>query len=143
MKIVVGFTGAAESWAALGWATDAAVQTGGELFIVTSLTTGQAPKVEEEQALAYREALERAEHQLESAGVPYTIRKFALEGYSPSDSINRVAAEEKANMIVIGIRRRSKTGKLLLGSNALDILADADCPVVAVKATVDGTLPTF
>lgn len=35
--------------------------------------------------------------------------------------------------MVIGIRRRSTTGKMLLGSNALEILHDAPCPVLCVK----------
>jgi nucleotide-binding universal stress UspA family protein len=36
-------------------------------------------------------------------------------------------------VIVIGLRKRSAVGKLLMGSSALRILLDADCPVLAVK----------
>ena len=37
-------------------------------------------------------------------------------------------------IIVIGIRRRTPTGKLITGSQAQRILLDANCPVLAVKA---------
>ena len=48
-----------------------------------------------------------------------------------------VAKETSADFIVIGLRRRTPVGKLILGSNAQRILLEAPCPVLAVKAEVD------
>lgn len=45
------------------------------------------------------------------------------------------AAEEfDADLLVIGYRRRTTTGKALLGSHASKILLGAKCPVLAIMA---------
>ena len=52
-------------------------------------------------------------------------------------SLVQIAEETKAELIVIGLRRRTPVGKLLLGSNAQRVLLEAGCPVLAVKAPED------
>lgn len=56
----------------------------------------------------------------------------------PSDTdlasaIVELAAERAAELVVIGLRRRSPVGKLILGAGAQRVLLDAPCPVLAVK----------
>ena len=41
--------------------------------------------------------------------------------------------EVAAELCVIGIRRRTAVGKMLLGSNANRIIMDAPCPVLTVR----------
>ncbi|QBI18567.1 universal stress protein [Egibacter rhizosphaerae] len=48
-----------------------------------------------------------------------------------------LADERNAAALVLGLRRRSPVGKLVLGSDAQDALLGADCPVIAVKAHED------
>ena len=55
-------------------------------------------------------------------------------GNDPAQDLIEVAESEGAALIVIGLRRRSPVGKLLLGSNSQTLLLHADCPVLAVKA---------
>jgi len=43
------------------------------------------------------------------------------------------AKEQKADQIIIGIKRRSKVGKLVFGSNAAYIVLHAHCPVVTTR----------
>lgn len=70
---------------------------------------------------------------LDASGLPYTLR-LELEPKRAADQVLDIAREIGAELIVIGLRRRSPTGKLLFGSNAQQILLDASCPVLAVKA---------
>ncbi|WP_222273008.1 universal stress protein [Modestobacter marinus] len=56
-------------------------------------------------------------------------------GLEPSDELIRAAQETDAELIVVGLRHRTPVGKLLLGSYAQRVLLEADCPVLAVKAT--------
>jgi nucleotide-binding universal stress UspA family protein len=44
-----------------------------------------------------------------------------------------LAEENKVDEIIIGVRRRSKVGKLLFGSTAQYVILNASCPVVSVK----------
>ena len=83
--------------------------------------------------IADRVALEQLEAQLRDEGIETVIKDYA-RGKDPAEDITEVAEQENASLIVIGLRRRSPVGKLILGSNAQTILLSADCPVLAVKA---------
>lgn len=54
-------------------------------------------------------------------------------GQSPPEDVVQTVDENDAELVVIGIRRRTAVGKLVLGSNATEILMRAPCPVLAVK----------
>ena len=77
--------------------------------------------------------------ELAADGVACEVREMAETG-EPATDLLAVADQLSADVIVIGLRRRSPVGKLLLGSNAQRVLLDASCPVLAVKAetAVDG-----
>jgi nucleotide-binding universal stress UspA family protein len=71
--------------------------------------------------------------ELAASGVSYDI-KTPNEMHDSAEELIRTAEATDADFIVIGLRRRSPVGKLLLGSNAQRVLLDAACPVLAVKA---------
>ncbi len=68
-----------------------------------------------------------------AAGVSVAIRQ-AVRGADLANEIIDLATELDADMIVIGLRRRSPVGKLFLGSTAQDVLLNASVPVLAVRA---------
>jgi nucleotide-binding universal stress UspA family protein len=131
MKIVVGYLQSPEGQAALDRAIEETKLRGGELSVVHSMRGGTRDEARE--ALRYREELERIEQRLRSEGIAYDVRELVL-GHSPSEDLLAFVEQEGADLIVIGIRRRSPVGKLVLGSNAQDILLRAECAVLAVKA---------
>ena len=96
---------------------------------MTTIVVGYVPKIEGRAAL--RRAAEEAK--LRNAGVPYEVRQL-VRGLDPAEDLVAVAEQVHADFIVIGLRRRSPVGKLILGSNAQRVLLDAPCPVLAVKA---------
>jgi nucleotide-binding universal stress UspA family protein len=68
---------------------------------------------------------------LEEAGLTYDVRQTV--GADVGDQVLAVAAEVDAALIVLGLRRRTPVGKLIMGSVAQRILLGAHCPVLAVK----------
>jgi nucleotide-binding universal stress UspA family protein len=78
--------------------------------------------------------LDALETRLTTEGVPHGVRHLDVGSGTASDAVLGVAAEVDAELIVVGIHRRSPVGKVLLGSNAQRILLNATCPVLAVRA---------
>jgi nucleotide-binding universal stress UspA family protein len=134
MKIVVGYVMTDEGRAALEWAIDEAGRNGSEIVVAHSIQGGGSMAAEEEEVLAYRKELNEIEKRLTDDGITHTVRRL-IRGLSPAEDLIKVVSEEDADMIAIGLRRRSRTGKLIMGSVAQQILLDAECPVVGVKAS--------
>jgi nucleotide-binding universal stress UspA family protein len=71
--------------------------------------------------------------ELQQVGVPAELRQIS-DGRDVAEGLEAVANEVDAELIVIGLRRRSAVGKLILGSAASRILLTVTRPVMAVKA---------
>jgi nucleotide-binding universal stress UspA family protein len=129
--IVVGYVAKPEGDAALARAIDEAKLRDAKVVAVISHRGGVG--TDDDHMAAETEDRRRLQATLVESGVAFEVRGL-VRGNEPAEDVIAVAAENGADLIVIGLRRRSPVGKLLLGSNAQRILLDADCPVLAVKA---------
>lgn len=130
--IVVGYVLRPEGEAALEWAISQAKEDGDRLVIMHSSRGGDHDDPSE--YIKYREAGEQIEKRLDAEGIADRRLVGLVLGHKPVEDIVDIAEEESADLIVIGVRRRSTLGKLILGSNAQEIIMDAPCPVLTVKA---------
>lgn len=129
--IVVGYIPKPEGHAALRLAAEEAKSRGASLVVVNSHRGGR--EFDRADAIESESQLDEVRHELKKAGVEHEVRQL-VRGKDPAEDLISVAEEVSAVLIVIGLRRRSPVGKLILGSNAQRILLDAPCPVLAVKA---------
>ena len=128
MNIVTGYIPTPEGVAAVDYAVEQAKATGGALTVVNTGRDGDYS----DPVFATAEDIDALDAQLAEAGIQHEIVR-PTDGSPAAESILATAEKVSADLIVIGIRRRSPVGKLITGSTAQAILLGADCPVVAVK----------
>lgn len=131
MSVVVGYIPTAEGRAALARAAEEAQLRAAKLVVVNSNRGGR--HFSGEQVAEYEAALQAIAAQLTQDGVEHEVVQM-VRGQEPAEDLIAAAEEYAAELIVIGLRRRSPVGKLILGSNAQSVLLEASCAVLAVKA---------
>ncbi len=131
MSIVVGYVATNEGRAALKRAAEESLLRQSKLVVINSQRGGRS--FEPEEAQKFDEELQRVQAQLDEKGIEHEVRQL-VRGNEPAEDLIAAANESDAEFIVIGLRRRTPVGKLILGSNAQRILLEATCPVLAVKA---------
>lgn len=130
MKIMVAYDGSNVAKEALNLAVKHAKIFGAEILIVRSMVGGQEVP---------RQDFERAEKDLDYQKDLLTQDSLKCEstlsvrGMTAGEDIVKFAQEKAIDEIIIGIRRRSKVGKLVFGSTAQYVILNAHCPVVSIK----------
>ena len=130
MKIMVGFDGSKVSEAALALAAEHARAFGAKIFLVQSMVGGpDVPKRDfenHERELKYhKNEFKKKDLECESL--------LSVRGLEPGEDLTQLAEEQQVDEIIMGVRRRSKVGKLVFGSTAQYVILNAPCPVVTVK----------
>jgi len=127
--VVVGYVPSDEGRAALRAGAAEARLRGGRLVVVNT-TRGDA--LVDDRFLA-GDALDDLRAELATLDVEAELRQPQTWD-DVAEDLDAVADEVGADLIVIGLRRRSAVGKLILGSAASRILLTAHHAVLAVKA---------
>jgi nucleotide-binding universal stress UspA family protein len=129
MSIVVGYVPTPEGTAALEYAIKEARKNDTKLVVINS-SKGDALV---DNRYAGQPEMDDIDQRLNKEGLNHLVL-HQVRGHDATTEVLDAAEEHQADLIVIGLRRRSPVGKLFLGSTAQRILLEADCPVVAVKA---------
>jgi nucleotide-binding universal stress UspA family protein len=128
--VVVGYVPKPEGEAAVEQGIAEAKLRGSQLIVVNSHRGGR--EYDDETSTRTSSVMTELEAKLQASGLEYDVRQL-VRGFEPAEDLIVVAEDAGADLIVIGLRRRTPVGKLILGSNAQRILLDAPCPVLAVK----------
>ena len=129
--VVVGYVPKPEGEAALAAGINEAKLRSSKLIVVNSHRGGH--EFDGPAARAAEQEISGIKAVLDEAGIEHDIRQL-VRGFEPAEDLISIAEASNAELLVIGLRRRSPVGKLILGSNAQRVLLDAPCPVLAVKA---------
>ena len=130
MEIMVGYDDSRVAKNALDIAIKHAQAFNARVHIVTSMVSGiDIPKKE----------FDRIEKKLKYAESLFKDKKISckthllVSGLKAGEDLVQFAKDTDIDEIVIGIKRRSKVGKLLFGSTAQYIILHAPCPVLTIK----------
>ena len=130
MKILVSYDGSKESEAALAVAQNHAKIFNAQMVVVSSSEGGKGEKIEDINKI--KGELERIQEELTNDGIECQVEQLA-RGLTPGEDIVLFADENDIDQIYVGIRKKSRTSKLILGSTAQFIILKAKCPVISVK----------
>ncbi len=130
MKILVGFDGSKVSEAALELAAEHAQVFGAQIFLVQSMVGG--PDVPKRDFKNNQRELEYHKNEFMKKNIDCETL-LSVRGLEPGEDLTRLAEEHQVDSIIMGVRRRSKVGKLVFGSTAQYVILNAPCPVVTVK----------
>lgn len=129
MTVLVAYIHTPEGDAALTAAVHEARWRGANAVVVNVTR----PVAEVDSPMSAEQGLDAVASLFEEAGVEVEIQQLPASSDRAGD-ILAVVSEIHPELVVIGMRRRSPVGELVIGSTSQRIMRGAECPVLVVKA---------
>ncbi|SDO65713.1 universal stress protein [Desulforhopalus singaporensis] len=130
IKFLVGYNGSREAKAALTLAREHAAVFQARVIVIASSYGGPGERLRDIGTAA--ENLQFAEKFLAERSVSCECHQL-VRGLSPGEDLVEFAEENQIDQIFVGIEKKSRAQKIIVGSNAQYIILKAPCPVVTVK----------
>lgn len=130
MKILVGYKGINVGKDLIEIAVRHAEAFDGQVIVVTSMRGGG--NTDPKEVKTAEDNLAEILPHFQEKNIPCETH-LLIRGMEPGEDIVRFAKENNVDEIIIGVRSRSKVGKLLFGSTSQVVILEASCPVVTVK----------
>ncbi|MBU1344095.1 MAG: universal stress protein [Proteobacteria bacterium] len=130
MKILVGYNGGEVGRLALSLARDYAVINNAFVYIITSMEGGASEK--QSDIIKAEEGLDFARKLMESAGLKCDAQQ-SVRGLSSGEDLVKFAQENQIDHIFLGIKKKSRAQKALLGSTSRYVILKAPCPVTTIR----------
>lgn len=130
MKILVGYKGINVGKDLIEIAVRHAEAFDGQVIVVTSMRGGG--NTDPKEVKTAEDNLAEILPHFQEKNIPCETH-LLIRGMEPGEDIVRFAKENNVDEIIIGVRSRSKVGKLLFGSTSQVVILEANCPVVTVK----------
>ncbi len=130
MKILVCYDGSGVSENVLDLAHKHAKAFKANICIMSSMKQG--PELKKEAIDKTESKLEKIKTSFKTDDIPCES-KASVTFQSPGEDLVEFAKNNDIDEIIIGVRKKSKVGKLVFGSTAQYVILKAPCPVVAVK----------
>jgi nucleotide-binding universal stress UspA family protein len=128
MTIIVAFAPRPEGRAALEKGIEIARRRNEHLLVVNAISGSN----QDDPSRADISEIEAVEERLAASGLAAEFKQF-VRGKNAVTEILELAESPEVSLVIVGLRKRSPLGKLILGSVSRDILLSVPCPVLAVK----------
>ena len=130
MRILACYDGVNDPKKIMAVAKSHAKALNAHLYIFTA--TGHSPEIHQQKIKVLEEELQLYKKEMEDEGIECETH-LLVRSLSPGEDLVEFAKENDIDEIVIGVKQRSKIGKLIMGSTAQYVILSAHCPVTSVK----------